>query len=96
MTDPQNILASLRRPRLLVRAARHGLAEYNREVSLRRLLPGETVPGPGRAFDKLAEREAAIDRTRREGGATYSVARHVEVLVAMIDEARLAMQRQTA
>ena len=93
MIDPQTVLSSLRRPRLLVRAARLGLPEYNRERSLRRIMPGETPPRPGLAFQTLAEHEAAIDRIRREGAAAYSAARHIELLVALIDEARLAAKR---
>ncbi len=94
MIDPQEILKSLRRPRLLVRAARHGLSDYRRDRFLRRLLPGEVVPQPGQALARLAEREAAMDQNRREGGATYSVARHIEILVALIEEARLASTRR--
>ncbi|MDH3264868.1 MAG: DUF6477 family protein, partial [Paracoccaceae bacterium] len=30
MTDFAQILATLRRPRLLIRAAHHGLSDYNR------------------------------------------------------------------
>ncbi len=93
MTDPQTFMSSLRRPRLLVRAARLGLENYNRNLCLRRLLPGETPPRPGLAFDMLVEREQAIDDIRREGAAHYSVARHIEVLVALIDESRLATSR---
>ena len=93
MTDPQTLLTALRRPRLLVRAARHGLPDYNRNRCLRRLMPGEATPRPGQAFETLVEREEAIDQTRREGAAAYSVARHIELLIALIDEARLAAQR---
>lgn len=93
MTDPQTIISSLRRPRLLVRAARLGLQDYSRDRCLRRLMPGETPPRPGQAFQALFEREREINETRREGSAAYSVARHIELLIALIDEARLAAQR---
>ena len=93
MTDPHTVLTTLRRPRLLVRAARLGLLDYNRDHSLRRLMPGETPPRPGMAFAYLAEHEAALNATRREGAASYSVARHIELLVALIEEARLATNR---
>ena len=93
MIDPQTYLTSLRRPRLLVRAARLGLPDYNRNRSMRRLLPGEAAPMPGQAFEKLAEHEAALDQIRREGAAAYSAVRHVELLVALMDEGRLATGR---
>lgn len=94
MTNPQTLISSLRRPRLLVRAARLGLQEYSRKRSLRRLFPGEATPGPGQAFHVLAEREHLVDQSRRNGDAAYSVARHIELLIALIDEARLAAQRR--
>ena len=38
------------------------------------------------------EHEAALDQIRRDGAAAYSAARHVELLVALMDEARLAIR----
>ncbi len=38
MTDFHTVLANLRRPRLLIRAARFGLQDYRRDRDLRRLL----------------------------------------------------------
>lgn len=94
MTNPLAQLQRLCRPKLLVRAARIGLCSYNRDHSLRRILPGETLPSPGLAFDALIEREDAVDQARRDGGAAYSAARHVEILAALINEARLADVRE--
>lgn len=96
MTDPLLRLNSLCRPKILVRAARIGSTSYNRRTSLRRLLPGETPPPPGQAFEVLFEREHQMDIARREGGAAYSAARHVEILSALIHEARLAGLRAAA
>ncbi|ACM01013.1 DUF6477 family protein [Cereibacter sphaeroides] len=87
MTDMHGLLAEIRRPRLLMRAARLGLADYRRERDLRRLVPD---PEPGRAVAALLAEERDLERRRRAGDATYSVAHHVEVLIALIAEARLA------
>jgi hypothetical protein len=65
MTDFSTILKDLRRPRLLIRAARHGLSDYRRD------------------------REAEIEGNRQTGSACYNVARHIEVLIALMAEARL-------
>lgn len=91
MTDFRALLADLRRPRLLIRAARFGLGDYRRERDLRRLIDG--VAPPERAMSRLFWEEAQIESTRRSGDAAYSVARHIEVLIALMAEARLLPRR---
>ena len=89
MPDLRQTLSALRRPRLLIRAARFGLAEYDRPRDLRRLLRRTTTPPPQRALVALLDHEAALDELRRAGDVTYSPARHIELLVAIMGEARL-------
>ena len=89
MTDPLTLLAALRRPCLLIRAAKFGLNDYRRDRDLRRLTQSATLPSPGRAVGLLMSEENRLEETRRSGDATYSVARHIEVLVALMAEARL-------
>lgn len=89
MTDFVGLLTSLRRPRLLIRAARFGLRDYNRERDLRRLVGSETVPTPATAIPTLIAEERRLEDTRRARDAAYSPARHVELLVALIAEVRL-------
>lgn len=93
MTDFELILATLRRPRLLIRAAHHGLADYNRNRDLRRLLSGQ-APGPREAVARLIDEERVLEDARQEGGATYSVARHVDVMIAILAEMRLVNRQQ--
>lgn len=90
MSDVQTVLASLRRPRLLVRAARLGVAEYSRARDLRRLMRRPHLPPPAQALRSLIAEEEALEETRRAGDAAYSLTRHIEILIAMIAEARLA------
>lgn len=87
MSDLRMMLASLRRPRLLMHAARFGLGDYRRDRDLRRLVkhsasPEETLP-------RLIEVEREIENTRIAGNASYSVARHIDVLIALLAEAQL-------
>jgi Family of unknown function (DUF6477) len=89
MTDPNTLLAALRRPKLLIRAARFGLADYDRARDLKRLMRTPAAPSPQVAVTRLFEQEADLEETRKAGGAAYSAARHVEVLIALIAEARL-------
>lgn len=89
MQDVLTQVTSLKRPTLLVRTARHGIEGYNRVAHLRRLLKSEQLPGPGQAIMKLLELESVIDAQRIAKRAEYTVARHVEVLVALMCEARI-------
>lgn len=89
MQDVLTRVSSLKRPHLLVRTARHGIEDYNRVVHLRRLLKTETPPGPGKAILQLIELEAIADAQRVAKRAEYSVARHIEILVAVMCEARI-------
>ncbi|MHC0052832.1 DUF6477 family protein [Actibacterium sp. D379-3] len=92
MTDPITILKALRRPRLLIRAARFGLTDYRRERDLTRLVRGTRLPSPAQALGALLEQEERMEETRRAGDAAYSIACHVELLIAMMAEARLMPQ----
>jgi Family of unknown function (DUF6477) len=87
MSDFHTVLANLRRPRLLMRAARFGLDDYRRERDLRRLINGVTPPE--RTIPRLLWEEEQLEDTRKRGDATYSVCHHVEVLIALMAEARL-------
>jgi len=89
MEDVLTMLSRLKRPTLLIRTARHGLQDYNRIVHLRRLLKTEALPGPGQAIVRLMELEAVVDQLRVAKRAEYSVARHIEMIVAMMCEARV-------
>lgn len=89
MEDVLTQISRLKRPTLLVRTARHGIEDYNRVVHLRRILKSETLPGPAKAILKLMELEAISDRQRLEKRAEYSVAQHVEILVALMCEAKI-------
>ena len=89
MTDLTLRLDTLRRPRLLIRAARAGQTEYNRNRDLKRLMRGDAPPAPARALARLMDLEAELEATRRAGDAAYSLGRHVEILIALMAEARL-------
>ena len=114
MTKPQKILPlpmppapvctagmtpPLRRPRLLLCAARHGLADYRRDRDLARILAPDMAaqasgqitpqPTPRWAIEALTRAEAAQDAARRAGTAGYSCLRHVEVLIALLAEVQL-------
>ena len=67
MTDFRKILADLRRPRLLIRAARFGLADYRRERDLRRIVA--PLSTPERTLPHLVEEEDRLETIRQSGDA---------------------------
>lgn len=87
MSDIGSTLKSLKRPGILVSAARKGLEHYRRDRDLTRILRGERSTRA--AAERLLATEARIEETRRAGDGTYSVSAHIAVLTALIAEARL-------
>ena len=67
MTDPRDHVAALRRPQLLIRAARLGLSDYSRSRDLCRLMRVATAPSPARAVARLIDAEGDMETTRRQG-----------------------------
>lgn len=93
MPETPHPLDALRRPRLLILAARFGLEDYNRDRDLRKIFKVDRPPTPALAVSRLMEEEAALEETRVAGAAGYSVARHIAVLIALIGETRLLPAR---
>lgn len=87
MTDFRTVLTNLRRPRLLIRAARFGLEDYRRDRDLRRLFQGSN--NPDKVLPALLAEEERLEQIRQTGDISYPVARHVEVLVALMAEVTL-------
>jgi hypothetical protein len=89
MTDLATLLAALRRPKILIRAARAGVVDYRRDRDLKRLLRLTRSAPPQQAIGSLLAEERRLEATRTAGEATYSLQRHVAVLTAILAEARL-------
>ncbi len=89
MTNYSKALTNLHRPRLLVRAARFGLADYVRERDLKRIMRTSSMPSPRTAVARLMATEADLEETRLAGEASYSASRHVDVMIALMAEVSL-------
>jgi hypothetical protein len=57
MIDTLKILNGLRRPKILIRAARLGMAGYNRDADLRYIVRTSSTPRPEVALETLLTRE---------------------------------------
>jgi hypothetical protein len=81
-------LNALRRPSLLVDAAAHGAEHYERRRDLRRMLRIAIPPTAREALEKLLPLEADLEARRRIRATSYSYLRHVDILTALLAEAR--------
>lgn len=88
MKDIHSLLASLRRPHLLMRAARIGAQDYRREVQLPRLLGYGVLPRHADALIRLIDTEQEIESQRTSADPCYNVVSHVEIMIAIVGEAR--------
>ena len=88
MQDILTLLNNLRRPRLMMRAARIGAEHYRRSTHLPRLLGYGMLPRHGEALWQLMELEALQEEQRRAGVAGHSLLRQIDLLIAMVAEAR--------
>lgn len=89
-------MKGLTRPRLLIRAARLGAEDYHRETHLPRLLGYDTLPRAADALMRLMASESVMNEQRKTGDAGYSLVRHLDILIAMVGEARILRASQIA
>lgn len=79
----------IRRPSLLVSAARHGCERYNRARDLPRVIGMAVSRGIMANLEVLTEAEQEMENKRKTGDATYSITRHIELLIALLSELKL-------
>lgn len=96
MQDLLSMLHTLHSPRLMMRAARIGAETYLRTNHLPRLLGYGVMPRHGAALMKLMEHEADLNDQRKAADAGYSLIRHIDILIAMVGEARVLKATQLA
>ena len=89
MSDLVSLFKKLRRPKMLIRAARIGVSDYHRDRDLKRLLRSVRLPAPGAGMTRLLAMEQDLEAVRTVGDSTYSISKHVEVLAALMAEAQL-------
>lgn len=94
MQDILSMLNALHRPKLMMRAARIGAQNYRRATHLSRLLGYGALPRHGQALMKLIEIEATLEDQRLGSDANYNLIRHIDVLIAMVAEARVLRAAQ--
>ena len=96
MQDVLTMLQGLHRPRLLMRAARIGAEDYRRAAHLPRLLGYGNLPRHSQALLRLMEHEAELNTQRLDDESGYNLLRHIDVLIAIVGEARIMQAAQSA
>lgn len=94
MQDILSILNTLHRPRLLIRAARIGAEDYRRAAHLPRVLGYGQFPRHGAALMRLMELEVDLNTLRLDEDSSYSLLRHIDILIAIIGESRILRAAQ--
>ena len=94
MQDILSMLNALHRPRLLIRAARIGAEDYRRAAHLPRLLGYGQLPRHGNALMRLMEIEGELNTLRLGEDSSYSLLRHIDVLIAIVGEGRILRAAQ--
>ncbi len=84
---PLTNITSLKRPRILLRAALNGCNNYRRERHLATMLAGRKNWSDEQVFQAIVSDEQYLDDQRRSGDANYSVSRHVKLMIALVCEA---------
>ncbi len=79
----------IRRPSLLVSAARHGCERYNRSRDLPRVIGMAVGRGITANVEVLTDAEQDMENKRKTGDAGYSITRHIELLIALLSELKL-------
>jgi len=89
MPDIHRQLRTLRRPKLLLDAAKYGLKTYKRTTSLKRYLGGVPASKGAGALSQLMTLESEMEATRLIQCSSYSAQRHIGVLTALLSELTL-------
>ncbi len=86
MTRDSAEIVNIRRPKILMQAARMCAKGYKRETMLPRLLGASTA----RVVEVLRVQEEGLEDERQARVCTYSAQVHVEVLSALMAESKKA------
>lgn len=104
LSRPDNVIpfparspeTSLRRPRLLIRAAREGQRHWQRDRDLARLLRLDDCPRPGACLPRMRAEEAVLNDMRLNAAADYPLQRHVLLMIAILAEMKAAIEAAPA
>ena len=96
MDNIHQTLATLTRPKILIRTARAGVSEYSRKRYLKSIGGIPMTLYGNRLLDSLLNEEARMENLRKSHDVNYSPRRHVTVLTALLAEAGYPLEMKQA
>ncbi|MEO0358897.1 MAG: DUF6477 family protein [Pseudomonadota bacterium] len=88
MSDPSHALMRLHRPKLLIQAARAAIGLAPGDTVVRRAFRGVVPRHPSQAFRLMLDIELELNTQRKTGQSGYALARHIDVVAALLTLAR--------
>lgn len=83
---PKDALCNVKRPKILLQAAKIGLTTYSRNRDLKRLFKVQEIPQPKQIIKRLLKNEMTLEEARRTGNAAYDMKKHIQVMTALLQE----------
>ena len=93
MNDFLSGICKIRRPKLLMDAARRGIRDYNKDKFMERFDKSLKSRNAKSALLALLPLENSLEIARVNGDASYSPSRHVEILIAVLAEVKGLLQQ---
>jgi len=85
----EDILNAKRRPKILLSAVRQACKFYSRDRDLSKIIHTIGRIDSTRLSERLLDKEECLDQARRTGCASYNLSKHIQVLVALVEEIKL-------
>ena len=95
MTQALRTLSRIKRPKLLLAAARNAKNLCNREKLLSELLKNEPAVTGEKALARLMAAEEQLNEQRKAHNANYQPSRHVMIMAALLIEAAIVQNKET-
>lgn len=85
----EDVLNSKRRPKILLKAVGQACKLYSRDRDLSKIIHTTGRIDSTRLSERLLDREECLDQARRTGCASYNLGKHIQILVALVEEIKL-------
>jgi len=89
----EDVLYNLKRPKILLQAARIGLKTYSRKRDLKRMLKMREIPQPVQVIKRLLKNETTLEEARKTGNAAYDMKIHIQIMTALLQEVYLLLKK---